>query len=106
MTSDDPWGWGRSLEWATSCPPPRHNFTQLPKIRSESPAFDLHHPEIALMEYGSEEEDFDETTVDAGEDTGRRAELIHRVAGDTSDLAAQYESTHHGRSPQAEEDQK
>ena len=23
---DDPWGWGRSLEWATSCPPPRHNF--------------------------------------------------------------------------------
>ncbi|MYV45910.1 cbb3-type cytochrome c oxidase subunit I, partial [Streptomyces sp. SID2888] len=23
---DDPWGYGRSLEWATSCPPPRHNF--------------------------------------------------------------------------------
>ncbi len=45
---DDPWGWGRSLEWATSCPPPRHNFERLPRIRSESPAFDLHHPEIAL----------------------------------------------------------
>ncbi|MFI5685220.1 cytochrome c oxidase subunit I [Streptomyces sp. NPDC051636] len=43
---DDPWGYGRSLEWATSCPPPRHNFTALPRIRSESPAFDLHHPEI------------------------------------------------------------
>ena len=43
---DDPWGWGRSLEWATSSPPPRHNFTKLPRIRSESPAFDLHHPEI------------------------------------------------------------
>ena len=43
---DDPWGWGRSLEWATSCPPPRHNFASLPRIRSESPAFDLHHPEI------------------------------------------------------------
>ncbi|MEU5423028.1 cytochrome c oxidase subunit I [Streptomyces sp. NPDC001407] len=42
---DDPWGYGRSLEWATSCPPPRHNFTALPRIRSESPAFDLHHPE-------------------------------------------------------------
>ncbi|WP_261957267.1 cbb3-type cytochrome c oxidase subunit I [Streptomyces nigrescens] len=41
---DDPWGYGRSLEWATSCPPPRHNFTSLPRIRSESPAFDLHHP--------------------------------------------------------------
>ncbi|WFB10277.1 cytochrome c oxidase subunit I [Streptomyces sp. LX-29] len=44
---DDPWGYGRSLEWATSCPPPRHNFVTLPRIRSESPAFDLHHPEVA-----------------------------------------------------------
>ncbi|MGW1893811.1 aa3-type cytochrome oxidase subunit I [Streptomyces sp. NPDC002004] len=42
---DDPWGFGRSLEWATSCPPPRHNFDALPRIRSDSPAFDLHHPE-------------------------------------------------------------
>jgi cytochrome c oxidase subunit 1 len=46
VTVDDPWGNGRSLEWATSCPPPRHNFTSIPRIRSESPAFDLHHPEI------------------------------------------------------------
>nr|WP_019877719.1 cytochrome c oxidase subunit I [Sporichthya polymorpha] len=44
---DDPWGYGRSLEWATSCPPPRHNFSSMPRIRSESPAFDLHHPEFA-----------------------------------------------------------
>jgi cytochrome c oxidase subunit 1 len=50
VTVDDPWGWGRSLEWATSCPPPRHNFTSLPRIRSESPAFDLHHPEVASAE--------------------------------------------------------
>ncbi|MDH2414662.1 cytochrome c oxidase subunit I [Nocardioides sp. CER19] len=49
VTVDDPWGWGRSLEWATSCPPPRHNFAELPRIRSESPAFDLHHPEIAAV---------------------------------------------------------
>jgi cytochrome c oxidase subunit 1 len=47
---DDPWGWGRSLEWATSSPPPRHNFHSLPRVRSESPAFDLHHPEIAELE--------------------------------------------------------
>ena len=44
---DDPWGYGASLEWATSCPPPRHNFVSLPRIRSERPAFDLHHPEVA-----------------------------------------------------------
>ncbi len=46
VTVDDPWGWGASLEWATSCPPPRHNFVSLPPIRSERPAFDLHHPEV------------------------------------------------------------
>ncbi|MCC5037099.1 cytochrome c oxidase subunit I [Streptomyces sp. WAC 00631] len=55
---DDPWGYGRSLEWATSCPPPRHNFLTLPRIRSESPAFDLHHPDLAL--------------IDEEENTGRR----------------------------------
>ncbi len=43
---NDPWGYGRALEWATSCPPPRHNFHALPRIRSESPAFDLHHPAV------------------------------------------------------------
>ncbi|WP_205881547.1 cytochrome c oxidase subunit I [Leucobacter coleopterorum] len=50
VTIDDPWGYGRSLEWATSCPPPRHNFTSIPRIRSESPAFDLHHPEVSGVE--------------------------------------------------------
>ena len=48
---DDPWGYGNSLEWATSCPPPRHNFVSLPRIRSERPAFDLHHPEVAAMDH-------------------------------------------------------
>ncbi|RBM16117.1 cytochrome c oxidase subunit I [Streptomyces sp. PT12] len=48
---DDPWGYGRSLEWATSCPPPRHNFVALPRIRSESPAFDLHHPDIIKLDH-------------------------------------------------------
>src|SRR5215207_5063804 len=48
VTVDDPWGFGASLEWATSCPPPRHNFTSIPRIRSERPAFDLNHPEAGL----------------------------------------------------------
>jgi cytochrome c oxidase subunit 1 len=47
VTADDPWGHGNSLEWATSCPPPRHNFTSLPRIRSERPAFELHYPRLA-----------------------------------------------------------
>jgi cytochrome c oxidase subunit 1 len=52
VTVDDPWGNARSLEWATSCPPPRHNFTSIPRIRSESPAFDLHHPETVQVGIG------------------------------------------------------
>jgi cytochrome c oxidase subunit 1 len=44
---DDPWGFGNSLEWATTSPPPRHNFTDLPRIRSERPAFELHYPDYA-----------------------------------------------------------
>ena len=51
---DDPWGYGNSLEWATSSPIPRHNFLSLPRIRSERPAFDLHHPEAAAIDHASE----------------------------------------------------
>ena len=47
VVGDDPWGFGNSLEWATSCPPPRHNFVSLPRIRSERPAFDAHYPQVA-----------------------------------------------------------
>ena len=47
---NDPWGWGRSLEWATSCPPPRHNFDSLPRVRSLSPALDAVHPELSQEE--------------------------------------------------------
>ena len=39
---DDPWA-GNSLEWATSSPPPHHNFHRLPPIRSERPVFDARH---------------------------------------------------------------
>jgi cytochrome c oxidase subunit 1 len=45
-TADDPWGHGNSLEWATSSPPPRHNFTSIPRIRSERPAFEYHYPHL------------------------------------------------------------
>jgi cytochrome c oxidase subunit 1 len=46
LDADDPWGFGNSLEWATSSPPPRHNFVSIPRIRSERPAFDLHYPKL------------------------------------------------------------
>ncbi|MBH5333963.1 cytochrome c oxidase subunit I [Streptomyces pactum] len=63
---DDPWGYGRSLEWATSCPPPRHNFLTLPRIRSESPAFDLHHPDIAAIDQAENSDQRDVLDADEG----------------------------------------
>ncbi len=82
VETDDPWGWGRSLEWATSCPPPRHNFVTLPRIRSESPAFDLHHPEVALLELEENEHLNSERDVaDTADVTGRAGHLQEQVDG-------------------------
>ncbi|MCW2643552.1 MAG: ctaD [Dactylosporangium sp.] len=50
-TVNDPWGYGNSLEWATSCPPPTHNFEYLPRIRSERPAFDVKYGQL-VSDYG------------------------------------------------------
>jgi cytochrome c oxidase subunit 1 len=41
---DNPWD-GHALEWFTSSPPPHHNYTHLPPIRSERPTWDANHPE-------------------------------------------------------------
>jgi len=37
---DDPWE-GQTLEWATTSPPPPHNFDELPPVRSYAPLMDL-----------------------------------------------------------------
>ena len=37
VTVDDPWGLRQLAGVGHSCPPPRHNFTELPTIRSERP---------------------------------------------------------------------
>jgi cytochrome c oxidase subunit 1 len=39
IAGPDPWE-GNTLEWATSSPPPYHNFVAIPPIRSERPVFD------------------------------------------------------------------
>jgi cytochrome c oxidase subunit 1 len=82
VAGPDPWGWGRSLEWATSSPPPRHNFVELPRIRSESPAFDLHHPEVALMEFEDTTQLNDEDGIgDTSDMHGREEHLREQIEG-------------------------
>ena len=46
MAPDNPWD-GHSLEWATTSPPPSHNFHRVPPIRSTRPTWDMNHPEHA-----------------------------------------------------------
>ncbi|NED59382.1 cytochrome ubiquinol oxidase subunit I, partial [Streptomyces sp. SID10244] len=91
VTVDDPWGFGNSLEWATSCPPPRHNFTELPRIRSERPAFELHYPHMidrmraeAHVGPGHDEHGHDRQVAEEAEHL-RRAPLTtgdHEASGD------------------------
>src|SRR5699024_6555378 len=45
----DPCGFGGSLEWAKSSPPPRHTFHALSRISSQRLALDLHLPEMVPL---------------------------------------------------------
>ncbi len=45
-SGDNPWD-GHTLEWWTSSPPPPHNFTSLPRIRSQRPTWDANHADLA-----------------------------------------------------------
>jgi cytochrome c oxidase subunit I len=44
IAGDNPWdAW--TLEWATTSPPPEHNFERVPPIRGRRPLWDLAHPD-------------------------------------------------------------
>jgi cytochrome c oxidase subunit I len=46
LAGDNPWeAW--TLEWATTSPPPPHNFVRVPPIWGRRPLWDLAHPESA-----------------------------------------------------------
>ena len=94
------------MEWATYSPPPPHNFTSIPRIRSQAPALDLQHPEVTLSEYeGTSGKMFDESTVDVAEDTGRAEELKRRADGTSDDPAAGHDAANPSQSPRTGEGQ-
>ncbi|MHB1288164.1 aa3-type cytochrome oxidase subunit I [Georgenia sp.] len=80
---DDPWGFGNSLEWATASPVPRHNFTSLPRIRSERPAFDLHHPEVSAMDHPEPDRGLLDSVLAGTERPGERTAARERAQRDT-----------------------
>jgi cytochrome c oxidase subunit 1 len=47
---DNPWD-ATTLEWATTSPPPHHNFLKIPPIRSRRPVWDQNHPEDRILDY-------------------------------------------------------
>ena len=86
VTVDDPWGFGASLEWATSCPPPRHNFASLPRIRSERPAFDLHHPEVAAMDHQAPNPTILDQIYGEADRRGEQQDAAERLAANETTL--------------------
>jgi cytochrome c oxidase subunit 1 len=51
LAGDNPWD-AQTLEWFTSSPPPHHNYTHLPPIRSERPTWDYNHPDALALRHG------------------------------------------------------
>ncbi len=51
-------------------PAAAHNFLTLPRIRSESPAFDLHHPEVSAIDQ-LENVGHGEKTLAGGKEAGK-----------------------------------
>lgn len=53
IAPNDPWD-GSSLEWATTSPPPAHNFDSIPIVYSRRPLWDTKYPELdAAHEIGT-----------------------------------------------------
>ncbi len=53
LAGNNPWD-AHTLEWFTTSPPPHHNYTHLPPIRSERPTWDYNHPDKRALPHGKQ----------------------------------------------------
>jgi hypothetical protein len=88
----NPWD-GHTLEWATTSPPPHHNFTAIPPIRSARPVWDFNHPEEAdhrwTRDFGGRQEAAEaqhETEATLAELTGPEPVESALALGDPADV--------------------
>jgi heme/copper-type cytochrome/quinol oxidase subunit 1 len=51
IAGNNPWD-AQTLEWFTTSPPPHHNYSHLPPIRSERPTWDYNHPDAPAIAHG------------------------------------------------------
>ena len=51
ISGNNPWD-AHTLEWFTTSPPPHHNYSHLPPIRSERPTWDYNHPDAPAIGHG------------------------------------------------------
>ena len=82
---DNPWNaW--TLEWATTSPPPEHNFDQVPPVNGRRPLWDLAHPENPDTSDSHRSADIPVRQSNAGQASRLPAEEIPQGAGWTRAL--------------------
>jgi heme/copper-type cytochrome/quinol oxidase subunit 3 len=80
IAGDNPWNaW--TLEWATSSPPPEHNFTGVPPVRGRRPLWDLAHPTAPDTDAGPSE------APDAGRPSAAKTAVLSFIASETAFFA-------------------
>jgi len=76
----DPWD-GRSLEWATSSPPPVFNFARLPDVSDQEPYWDIKQRAREAMQLVTPEPEYEPIEIPRNSPTGFVTALFATVTG-------------------------
>ena len=76
----DPWD-GRSLEWATSSPPPVYNFAKLPDVSDQEPYWDIKQRAREAMQLVTPEPEYEPIEIPRNSPTGFVTALFATVTG-------------------------